>query len=173
MRLPVMLPPATAERGTMWWVRAALGASGTAALGYAVFGFLVHVPLVQLLGLAAWLAAALVVHDGVLVPLTTLAGGGLSRLTYGLRPLQQWIVRASLLIGALMTLVAAPLIRAQQVLQPDGPESGPNDTVLQGGYAQALGIFWLVLVVAAAVAVAAVAAVGLYARRSSVRKTRP
>lgn len=170
MRLPLMGPPVTVERGTLWWVRAALGALGVTALGYALFGFLANVPLAQLIGLAAWLAAALVVHDGVLVPLTTMAGAGLSRLTYGLRPAQQGIVRGALLVGAVVTLLAAPLIRAQQVLQPAGPGSGANDTVLPGEYVQALGIFWLVLAVAAAVAIAAVE---LYARRSNVRKTRP
>lgn len=170
MRLPLVGPPGTVERGTVWWVRASLGALGVTALGYALFGFLANVPFAQLIGVAAWLAAALVVHDGVLVPLTTLAGGGLSRLTYGLRPVQQAIVRGALLVGAVVTLLAAPLIRAQQILQPSGPGSGANDTVLQGDYAQALGIFWLVLVVTAA---GFVAAVGLYTRRSSVRKTRP
>ena len=142
-----------------------MGALGLAALGYALFGFLANVPPVQLIGVAAWLAVALLVHDGVLVPLTTLAGGGLSRLTYGLGPVQQSIVRGALLVGALVTLVAAPLIRAQQVLEPNGPGSGANGTVLQGDYALALAVFWLVLVAAAA---AAVAAVGLFGRRSKV-----
>lgn len=169
MRLP-LVGPSTGGRRTDWWVRAALGALGVAALGYALFGFLANVPPVQLIGVVAWLAVALLVHDGVLVPLTTLAGGGLSRLTYGLGPVQQSIVRGALLVGALVTLVAAPLIRAQQVLQPGGPGSGANGTVLQGDYALALGVFWLVLAAAAATAVAAV---GLYRRRSKVRKTRP
>lgn len=169
MRLPLVRPPAPAGRRTVWWVRAALGALGLAALGYAFFGFLANVPLVQLIGVAAWLAVALLVHDGVLVPLTTLAGGGLSRLTYGLGTVQQGIVRGALLVGALVTLVGGPVIRAQQVLQPSGPGSGANGTVLQGDYVLALGVFWVVLVVAAA---AVVAAVGLYGRRSKVRKNR-
>ena len=163
-------PSAAAGHRTVGWVRAALGALGLAALGYALFGFLANVPPAQLIGVAAWLAVALLVHDGALVPLTTLAGGGLSRLTYGLGPVQQGIVRGALLVGALVTLVGAPVIRAQQVLQPSGPGSGANDTVLQGDYALVLGVFWLVLAVAAA---AVVAAVGLYGRRSKVRKTRP
>lgn len=170
MRLSLGIPTAPGRRGTVWWVRAALGILGLAALGYALFGFLANVPPAQLIGVAAWLAVALLVHDGVLVPLTTLAGGGLSRLTYGLGPVQRGIVRGALLVGALMTLVAAPLIRARQVLQPTGPGSGANSTVLQGDYVLALGVFWMVLVVAAA---ATVAAVGLYGRRSKVRKTRP
>jgi hypothetical protein len=170
MPLPLIRPPETAERGIQWWVRAALGAAGLAAVGYALFGLLTNIPPAQLVGVAAWLAAALLVHDGVLVPLTTLAGGGLSRLTHGLRPVQQGIVRGALLVGAVVTLVAAPLIRAQQVLQPAGPGSGANDTVLQRDYGQALGLFWLVLLVTAT---AGVAAAGLYARRSSVTKTRP
>ncbi|WP_427016082.1 hypothetical protein ACQCSX_15030 [Pseudarthrobacter sp. P1] len=170
MRLPLVNPPTTAERGTVWWVRAVLGALGVAGLGYAAWGLLAHLPLDQLIGVAAWLAVALLLHDGVLVPLTTLAGGGLSRLTFGLGRTQRAIVRGALLVGALVTLVAGPLLRAQQVLQPAGRGSGTNSTVLQGDYALALGLFWLVLALAAAVAVASA---GLYARRSSARKTRP
>lgn len=170
MHLPLVGPAVSGEPRTVRWVRAVLGALGVAALGYALFGFLANVPLGQLTGVVAWLAVALLVHDGVLVPLTTLAGGGLSRLTYGLHPGQQGIVRGALLVGALVTLVVAPLIRAQQVLEPNGPGSGANGTVLQGDYALALGVFWLVLVGAAAVVVAAV---GLYQRCSKVRKTRP
>ncbi|HKU03659.1 MAG TPA: hypothetical protein VJQ80_12695 [Arthrobacter sp.] len=170
MRLPLVTPSAPGKRGTVWWVRAALGALGLAVLGYALFGLLANVPLVQLVGVAVWLAVALLVHDGLLVPLTTLAGGGLSRLTCGLGPVQQGIVRGALLVGALVTLAAAPLIRAQQVLQPTGPGSGANSTVLQGDYLLALVVFWVVLAVAAATVVAAV---GLYGRRSKVRKTRP
>lgn len=170
MRLPLVASPAPAGRRIVQWVRATLGALGLAALGYALFGFLANVPPAQLIGVVAWLAVALLMHDGVLVPLTTLAGGGLSRLTYGLGPVQQGIVRGALLVGALVTLVEAPLIRAQQVREPGGPGSGANGTVLQGDYALALGVFWAVLVVAAAIVVAAV---GLYGRRSKVRKTRP
>ncbi|MHC6231842.1 hypothetical protein ACX5I6_20110 [Arthrobacter sp. MMS24-T111] len=163
-------PKRTAGRGRQWWVRAVLGAAGLAAMGYALVGLLTNVPPAQLIGVASWLAAALVVHDGVLVPLTTLAGGGLSRLTYGLRPAERGIVRGALLVGAVVTLVAAPLIRAQQVLQPTGPGSGVNDTVLQGDYGQALGAVWLALAVATA---GALAVLRLYSRRSSVKKTRP
>lgn len=169
MKLPLVVQSSAGERGAQWWIRATLGTLGVAALGYALFGFLANVPPVQLIGVAAWLALALLAHDGVLVPLTTLAGGTLSRLTFGLRPAQQAIVRGTLLVGALVTLVAAPLLRAQQVLEPNGPGSGVNGTVLQGDYALALGVFWLVLLLAAA---AAVAGVGLYWRRSIVRKTR-
>jgi hypothetical protein len=169
MRLPLVGAAASSGRKTLWWVRAAFGALGVAALGYALFGFLANVPPAQLIGVAAWLAVALLVHDGMLVPLTTVVGGGLSRLTFGLSPVQQGIVRGALLVGAVATLVAAPLIRAQQVLQPRGPGSGVNNTVLQGDYALALGVFWVVLAVAAAVVVAAV---GLYGRRSKVRKIR-
>ena len=170
MRITWVSPVTDPERGTLWWVRAVLGFLGVAALCYALFGFIVHVPLAQWIWVLAWLAAALLVHDGVLVPLTTLVGGGLRRITFGLPPAQQGIVRGALLVGALVTLVVAPTIRAQQVLQPNGRDSGENNTVLQGDYALALGIFWLALVLLAALAVAAV---GFYGRRPSVRNTLP
>ena len=71
-------PREMAARGALGWVRAALGVLGVAALGYAMFGFLAHVPPSQLIGVAAWLAVALLVHDGVLCPLAPLGGRGLS-----------------------------------------------------------------------------------------------
>lgn len=170
MRLPLVVPSATAEPRTVWLVRAAVGTAGVGALGYALFGLLTNVPPAQLVGVAAWLAAALLAHDGVVVPMTTLAGGGLSRLSYGLRPAQQGVVRGALLVGFVVTLLVAPLIRAQQVHAAPGQGSDANSTILQANYGQALGLFWLVLVVVAA---GVVTAVGLYTRRSSVRKTRP
>ncbi|MET3721882.1 MULTISPECIES: hypothetical protein [unclassified Arthrobacter] len=113
---------------------------------------------------------ALLLHDGALVPVTTLAGAGLSRVTYGLRPAQQGTVRGALLVGSIVTLLAAPLVRAKQVLQPGGPGTGVNNTILQDDCAGSLGLIWLLL---AATALVAVAAVELYARRSRVRNTRP
>ncbi len=156
--------------GPAWWARAGIGVLGVAGLVYGAGGLLAHVQGLPLLAVAAWLAVAVLVHDGVLVPLTTAAGGGLSKLGRGLDPVQKGIVRGALLVGALLTLIAAPLLRAQQVLQPHGRGSGSNTTVLPGDYAQALGVFWLVLVLATA---AAVAGAGLYGRRAKVRKTRP
>ncbi|GAP59653.1 hypothetical protein AHiyo1_29960 [Arthrobacter sp. Hiyo1] len=55
MRLSLGIPSAPGRRGTVWWVRAALGILGLAALGYALFGFLANVPPAQLIGVAAWL----------------------------------------------------------------------------------------------------------------------
>lgn len=156
--------------GAPWCARAVVGALGVAGLGYGVVGLLAHVGGAQLLAVGAWLAVALLLHDGVLVPLTTAAGGGLSKLGRWLGPVQQGLVRGALLVGAVVTLVAAPLLRAQQVLQPHGRGSGVNSTILQGDYARALGFFWLVLMLGT---VAAVYGVRLYGRRDNVKKTRP
>ena len=44
---------------------------------------IVNVPLSNLLGLAFWLVAAVVIHDGILAPLTVAVGAVLTRLPAG------------------------------------------------------------------------------------------
>lgn len=149
--------------------RLILGAAGVAGIAYGAGELLTHLTLWALVGLLGWLAGAVVLHDGVLVPLTTLAGGGLKRITFGLGTLQQAIIRGALLCGAVMTLIAAPLLKARAVLQPGGPASAANRTILDGAYGTHLALLWLGLALVAAVAVAGV---GLYGRRK-VTKTRP
>ncbi len=144
--------------------RLVLGALGVLGIGYALLGMLTHLPPDQLIGVLAWLAAALLLHDGVLVPLTTLSGHGLRRLGSGLTGLSQTFIRAVLLFGAVTTLLVAPLLKAQMVLQPSGPESGVNTTVLQGNYTLSLAFMWAALLVCTA---AAVAIVEVYARLAS------
>ncbi len=65
-------------------VRLGLGALGAAGIGYGIPSLPTQLGLSELVGLAAWLAAALLLHDGILVPLATLTGHGLRRVTLGL-----------------------------------------------------------------------------------------
>lgn len=159
----------TATSPVVRLTRLALGAAGVVGIAYGAGELLTHLKLWELVGLLGWLAGAVVLHDGVLVPLTTLAGGGLKRITFGLGALQQSIIRGALLCGAVMTLMVAPLLKARSVLQPGGPAGAANRTILDGAYGTRLALLWLGLAIVAAVAVAAV---GLYGRRK-VTKTRP
>jgi hypothetical protein len=130
------------------WLRWGLGAAGVAGIAFGLLGLPGDLGPPQLIGLLGWLAAAVVLHDGVLVALSTLAGAGLKRFTFGLGTVSQVILRATLLCGAAATLVVVPLLKAQQEVR--------TLTVDEGPYALALGIFWLALVVLAAAAIAAV-----------------
>ncbi|WP_139164239.1 hypothetical protein [Arthrobacter sp. ok362] len=126
-------------------VRIVLIASGVAVISYGLLGLPTQLGAMQLVGLLAWLAGAVVLHDGVVVPLSTLVGAGLTRIGVGLRPASSAVLRGALMTGALVTLLVALLLKAQSVAQ--------NVSVLEGQYAVALCWFWaaLTLVTAAAI----------------------
>lgn len=149
----------------MTTVRLGVGALGAVAVGFGAYSLLTHLGLAALLGLAAWMAVALLLHDGVVVPVSTATGHGVRCAGRHLRPLSRALIRGALVLAAVCTLIVVPLVAAQQV----AGNPPVNATVLQGNYALALGVFWGVLVL---VAVAAVVVVERYSRRNSRQMTR-
>ncbi len=112
--------------------------------------------------------AAVRIGVGVLVPLVAATGHGLRHVGRNLRPLSRHVIRGSLVLGSVFTLVVATLMMAQQVAgEPPIIASAPR-----GDYALALGILWGVLV---AVAALSVAGVELYPRRVNrqINRSRP
>jgi hypothetical protein len=86
-------------------VRRVLVASGTILVGYAVLSAIAD-PDIRLLGVLIFLAAVLVLHDGILLPLSIGVGALLARLPVpGRAP-----VRAAALISISLTIVALPLV---------------------------------------------------------------
>ncbi|UFU06314.1 hypothetical protein [Ruania halotolerans] len=140
--------------------RGLIGVAGVLLLGVGVLTLLADVPLWQLLGLGVWLAGAIVVHDGVLVPLLQVFGLGADRVTRTLAHPARLVLRTAFGIGTVLTIVAVPAILARA----RGPR---NASVLQVDYAQALAVAWLVIAVLG-VAIAAVLTVR--ERRSFVRR---
>lgn len=126
-------------------LRLALGVLGIVGIGIGILGLPTELEVSQLIGLISWLAASLVLHDGILVPLSHLFGFGLRRFSYGLRPESAVVIRTALLIGAVLTLVGLPLLRAQQVAK--------NVSVLQGDYLLSLILFWAGLILSGAITV--------------------
>lgn len=126
-------------------VRSVLAVAGAGVIAYGLLGLPTQLGTIQLVGLLAWLAAAVVLHDGVVVPLSTLTGAGLARIGVGLRPASSAVLRGALMIGALVTLLVALLLKAQSVAQ--------NVSVLEGQYAVALCWFWAVLALVTAAAI--------------------
>ncbi|MHA7224386.1 hypothetical protein ACX80S_19125 [Arthrobacter sp. RHLT1-20] len=122
--------------------RLALGTAGTAILGYGLLGLPTQLGPAQLIGLLTWMAVAVLLHDGVIVPLSTLAGAGLTRAGSRLRTPSSAVLRGALLTGAVITLVSGILLKAQSVAR--------STTVLEADYAGCLMWFWALLVLGTA-----------------------
>lgn len=126
-------------------IRLGLGGIGLMAIAVGILGLPTQLEFKQIIGLISWFAAAVVLHDGILVPLSHLVGMGLRRFSYGLRPVCAAIIRIALLIGAVVTLICIPLLKAQQVAR--------NESVLVDDYGLNLLLFWLALAVVTAASI--------------------
>jgi hypothetical protein len=123
-------------------VRTALVAAGIAAIVYAVVGAAAD-PQTRPLGQLAFLAALVVAHDAVLVPLTIGVGVVIGRFlpVPARRP-----ARAAALITLAVTLVALPFVLGRG-RRPDDPSALPLD--YGRGLLVVLGVVWGVAAVAA------------------------
>ncbi|MBT2555921.1 hypothetical protein [Arthrobacter sp. ISL-5] len=130
---------------SVWSVRIVLGLAGTALIGYGLLGLPTQLGPAQLLGLLTWMAFAILLHDGVIVPLLTLTGAGLTRTGSRLGPVSAAILRGALMTGAAVSLIAGLLLKAQSEAR--------NISALEGNYAEHLLWFWAALAAAAAVAI--------------------
>jgi hypothetical protein len=72
-----------------------------------------QVPVPSLIGLAVWLVAALVIHDGIASPLVIAVGALLARVP----PRGRRYLQAGMIAGAMITVIAVPMI-ARQDSQP-------------------------------------------------------
>ena len=127
---------------------------GAAAALFGVALLLVTQRFDQLLSLAAWLAAAIVVQDGVIAPATTLTTRGLDRVGQQRLPARSLaVIRMAWGVGACLTLLAVPLVIAQA-------RDPRNASVLAGDYGRDLLLVW------AAVAAVTLLAAGIGLVRS-------
>jgi hypothetical protein len=109
------------------------------ALGAVVLASDQTVP--QMIGVAAWLLAAIILHDGILAPLVFGVDLLLRRSGRRLRPAYLVVIQVAVVVGAVLTLVVAPEIRATTI-------GNPNPTVVPFDYALRLGGVWLALAAA-------------------------
>jgi hypothetical protein len=126
-------------------VRIGLGALGAGIAAYGILGLPTQLGVAQLVGLLTWMAVAVLLHDGVVVPLSTLAGAGLTRVGSRLRPVSAAVLRGALMTGAVVTIVAGVLFKAQSEAR--------NTSVLEADYAANLAWFWAVLALVAVVVI--------------------
>lgn len=84
-----------------------LGTSGIVLIGFGVFRLLTQVPTSALIALGIWLAAAVLIHDGILSPLIVAIGWALARVV---PPRARRYVQSALIVGAPITIISTPLI---------------------------------------------------------------
>lgn len=103
--------------------RIALGLAGVVLAGFGVFRLLTQVSPGDLAALLGWLAAAVLLHDGVLSPLLVAVGWCLGRFV---PPRARRYVQATLIVGGLLTATTLTLVvrtgsqpRAKAVLDQD------------------------------------------------------
>ncbi|GAA1835074.1 hypothetical protein [Agromyces salentinus] len=130
---------------------------GLTAIGGIVL--LVDVPPERYLGIATWVGAAIVLHDGVVAPVVVAVGLGAARADRRLGRGPVAVVQGAMLVGAILTAIALPALIASL-------RGNANPTILVGSYASSLAVAWAL--VAITVAVAAVAGV----RRASPSSAR-
>ena len=128
--------------------RLILGGAGILVGVYGLVQLAVNVPASSLILVAAWLIGAVIIHDGILSPAVVGIGSIMRRLVpdRGRRYLQ-----AVLIVGAIVTLIAIPMIYRQGT-QP------PSKALLLQNFAAnltlLLGIIGAVLLIAYSVRVA-------------------
>ncbi|WP_327233560.1 hypothetical protein OG349_05830 [Streptomyces sp. NBC_01317] len=131
--------PTTPASPTATIARIAVGSLGVAALGFGAYELLTLTRPGDPLNVALWLAGAVALHDGLLVPLVLGAG-----LFVG-RSRSRTALRGGLLTAGCLTLLALPLM-----LRPGKPN---NPTVLPLDYP----VNWALALLLTALATACVA----------------
>lgn len=103
---------------------------------------LTSISLGRLVGLAIWLAGAIIVHDAVIAPATAGLSAALDRSGRRLAPVSLAVIRGGFAVGAMLTLLVLPGLRAASL-------GSTNPTILAGDYGlRLLGVWAAVLLVA-------------------------
>jgi len=112
--------------------RIALCVAGGLLLTFGAFRLVTKLDGGDLFALAIWLVAAVVIHDGLVAPITIGVGVALTRVP----PRARRYLQGALLVGALITVIAVPLI-GRQGTQPESKaillrDYGANFALLLG-----------------------------------------
>lgn len=122
----------------MRWPRILVGLVGLGSIVVGAVGMYRNVP--QLLDLLIWLAAAVLAHEGLLVPAELLTGAILWRMSAGLpRPVGQ-VITGGVAVSAVLTLLAVPLMIRQPV--------EPNPSALPQNYGRNLALLLSITAIA-------------------------
>jgi hypothetical protein len=91
-------------------LRVPLGTAGVLLALFGVLRLLTQEPLDQVFLLALWLIGAILIHDGILSPLVVATGWAIARVV---PPRARRYLQAALIMAALVTIIAIPLIYRQ------------------------------------------------------------
>ena len=111
---------------------------GVAGLAWGVFVLLSDVALGRIPGVALWIGAAIVLHDGIVAPIVFALGVLIRRAGKRVSGTIVVVIEGAIVVGSIMSLIVVLAI----VAQPYAPE---NPSLLPFDYGMRLGIFWLVL----------------------------
>jgi hypothetical protein len=89
--------------------RVVLAVAGILLGLFGVGRLVTQVPVHSLIGLAVWLVAALIIHDGIASPLVIAVGALLARVP----PRGRRYLQAGMITGAMITVIAVPMIVRQ------------------------------------------------------------
>lgn len=144
--------------------RGILIAAGVLIGAFGAFTLLTTLRPDQLLGLAIWLAGAVVVHDAVLVPLAHFVNLGVDRSSRVLSRESRALVRIGAVTGGILSLAVIPEVVARM-------RGSVNPTILTGDYALRLAVAWAIIALLVAVGSAIMTARTrrMLFRRSSTR----
>lgn len=137
---------------TLRVTRIVLIALGLAGLAWGAYVLVDSVKPARIPGLALWMGAAIVLHDGVISPLVFFCGILLRRAGHRISGTVILVVQGAIVVGSVMSLIVVPLLIAQS-------RGTGNPTVLPLDYGVNFAVFWGVLAV-----VAAAVSFALYAR---------
>ncbi|WP_374976790.1 hypothetical protein ACEYYH_02890 [Microbacterium trichothecenolyticum] len=122
----------------MTLLRGALLVVGGALAAYGVFLAVTTLSPAQLLALAIWLAAVVVVHDAVLAPTASWLHARWYRRAESRPRALTAVAHVGFVVGAVLTLFVIPELWAQG-------RGNPNPTILVGDYALRLVIVWALI----------------------------
>ncbi|BDZ54531.1 hypothetical protein [Agromyces marinus] len=123
--------------------RGILIAGGLALLGIGGLLILTGIAPSRWLGIGVWVAAAILLHDGVLAPIVVAIGLGAERVRDRLGRRGVAVAQGALVVGAVLTAITVPALVASTL-------GNPNPTILVGSYGIALAVIWAVVVAVAA-----------------------
>ncbi|WP_401000087.1 hypothetical protein [Agromyces sp. GXQ0307] len=129
-------------------MRAARGILIAAGLGLAAVGVflaLTEIAPSRWFGIAVWVGAAILLHDGVVAPVVVAFGLGAARVRGRVGDRGVAIAQGALVVGAILTAITVPALVASTL-------GNPNPTILVGSYGIALAVIWAVLLVVATIA---------------------
>ena len=87
--------------------RLTLGTAGVLLGSFGVYRLITQEPHAKLVDLVKWLAGALVIHDGIIAPVVVAVGWVIAHVV---PPRARRYLQTGLIVGALITIVAIPLI---------------------------------------------------------------